>query len=35
MGVRLRPIPDALPPQFEVAEVLNLQARRDAARLRR
>ena len=30
--VRLRPIPDALPPQFEVAEVLNLQAMRDAAR---
>lgn len=30
--VYLRPIPDALPPQFEVAEVLNLQAMRDAAR---
>jgi hypothetical protein len=30
--VRLRPVPNALPPQFEVAEVLNLQAMREAAR---
>lgn len=30
--VRLRPVKDAVPPQFEVAELLNLQAARDAAR---
>jgi hypothetical protein len=30
--IRLRPVPDSLPPQFEVAELLNLQAIRDAAR---
>lgn len=30
--IRLRPAPGSLPPQFEVAEVLNLQAARDAAR---
>ena len=30
--VRLAPVPNALPPRFEVAEVLNLQALRDAAR---
>ncbi|BCX02775.1 MAG: hypothetical protein KatS3mg053_0713 [Candidatus Roseilinea sp.] len=30
--LRLRPVKDALPPRFEVAEVLNLQAARDAAR---
>ncbi len=33
--VRLRPVPNAVPPQFEVAELLNLQAARDAARERR
>lgn len=30
--VRLRPVPNALPPRFEVAEILNLQAVREAAR---
>jgi len=30
--LRLRPVVDALPPQFEVAEIINLQAVRDAAR---
>ncbi len=33
--VRLRPVEDAVPPRFEVAEVLNLQAVRDAARKER
>jgi hypothetical protein len=33
--LRLRPVKDTLPPRFEVAEVLNLQAVRDAARQRR
>ena len=33
--VRLRPVEDALPPRYEVAEILNLQAVRDAARLKR
>jgi hypothetical protein len=33
--VRLRPIADALPPRYEVAEILNLQRTRDAARLKR
>ena len=33
--VRLRPVPGAVPPRFEVAEVLNLQAVRDAARQQR
>lgn len=33
--VRLRPVKDAVPPRFEVAEILNLQAARDAARQRR
>lgn len=33
--VRLRPVPGSTPPQFEVAEVINLQAVRDAARERR
>jgi hypothetical protein len=33
--VRLKPVADALPPRYEVAEVLNLQAVRDAARLKR
>jgi len=30
--LRLRPVPDTTPPQFEVAEIINLQAVRDAAR---
>jgi hypothetical protein len=30
--LRLRPVKDALPPRFEVAEVINLQAVRDGAR---
>ena len=33
--IRLRPVEDALPPRYEVAEILNLQAVRDAARLKR
>jgi hypothetical protein len=33
--VRLRPVPNAVPPQFEVAELLNLQTTRDVARQRR
>ncbi|MBI5292450.1 MAG: hypothetical protein HY872_11290 [Chloroflexi bacterium] len=33
--IRLRPVAGALPPRYEVAEVLNLQAARDAARLKR
>ncbi|HLB48426.1 MAG TPA: CRISPR-associated protein Csx15 [Anaerolineales bacterium] len=33
--VRLRPVKEALPPRYEVAEILNLQAVRDAARLKR
>ena len=33
--VRLRPVEGSLPPRFEVAEVINLQEVRDAARLRR
>jgi hypothetical protein len=33
--LRLRPVPESAPPQFEVAEVLNLQGVRDAARCRR
>jgi hypothetical protein len=33
--VRLRPITGTVPPQFEVAELLNLQEIRDAARTRR
>jgi hypothetical protein len=33
--VRLRPVEDSLPPRYEVAEILNLQAIRDAARRRR
>ncbi|MDX9954948.1 MAG: CRISPR-associated protein Csx15 [Anaerolineae bacterium] len=33
--VRLAPIPNALPPRYEVAEIINLQALRDAARKRR
>lgn len=30
--LRLRPVPDVLPPRYEVAEIINLQAVRDAAR---
>jgi hypothetical protein len=33
--IRTRPIPGSLPPRYEVAEVMNLQAIRDAARDRR
>lgn len=33
--VRLKPIADTAPPQFEVAEILNLQAARDGARKKR
>ena len=33
--LRLRPVPDSIPPQFEVAEILDLQAVRDRARERR
>jgi len=33
--VRLRPVADALPPRYEVAEIINLQAVRDAARRNR
>ena len=33
--VRMRPVPGSLPPRYEVAEVVNLQAVRDGARRRR
>lgn len=33
--VRLRPVSGSLPPRYEVAEIVNLQALRDAARQRR
>lgn len=33
--LRLRPVPGSLPPRFEVAEVVNLQAVREEARERR
>jgi len=33
--LRLRPVPDSLPPRYEVAEILNLQAIRDRARGKR
>lgn len=33
--LRLRPIAGSVPPKFEVAELLNLQSIRDAARTRR
>ncbi len=33
--VRLRPVPNSLPPRYEVAEIINLQAMRDAARRKR
>ena len=33
--VRTRPVPGAVPPRYEVAEIMNLQAQRDAARQKR
>jgi hypothetical protein len=33
--IRIHPVPDSVPPRFEVAEILNLQEMRDGARLRR
>lgn len=33
--LRLRPVADSLPPRFEVAEIINLQAVREGARARR
>ncbi len=33
--VRMRPVEGALPPRYEVAEVMNLQEQREAARARR
>ena len=33
--LRLRPVAGSLPPRYEVAEILNLQAVRDAARTQR
>jgi hypothetical protein len=33
--IRLKPIPGSLPPQFEFAEIINLQAIRDEARAQR
>lgn len=33
--VRMRPVEGAIPPRYEVAEVLNLQSVRDAARTKR
>lgn len=33
--LRLRPVAGSLPPRYEVAEILNLQAVRDAARVKR
>lgn len=33
--LRLRPVENTVPPQFEIAELLNLQRIRDAARTRR
>ncbi len=33
--LRLRPVPESNPPQYEVAEIINLQAVRDQARERR
>ncbi len=33
--IRLKPIPSSLPPQFEFAEIINLQAIRDQARTQR
>jgi hypothetical protein len=34
-AVRLRPVEDALPPRYEVAEIINLQRVRDQARTTR
>ncbi|MGO0122926.1 CRISPR-associated protein Csx15 [Desulfothermobacter acidiphilus] len=34
-AVRLRPVPGSVPPRFEVAEIVNLQAVREEARKRR
>ena len=33
--LNVRPVADAVPPRYEVAEIVNLQALRDAARARR
>jgi hypothetical protein len=33
--LHMRPVPDALPPRYEVAEIVNIQALREAARTRR
>jgi hypothetical protein len=33
--VRTRPVANAVTPRYEIAEILNLQAVRDAARARR
>ena len=33
--VRIRPVPNSIPPTFEVAELINLQTIRDQARTRR
>ena len=33
--VRIRPVAGVMPPQYEVAEIINLQASRDEARTRR
>jgi len=33
--IRLRPVPGSLPPRYEVAEILNLQAVRDRSRTAR
>lgn len=33
--VRIRPDPESVPPRYEVAEIINLQAMRDAARRKR
>lgn len=33
--IRIRPLPDSTPPRYDVAEIINLQAMRDAAREKR
>jgi hypothetical protein len=33
--LRMRPVPNSLPPQFEAAEIINLQSVRNDARTRR
>jgi len=33
--IRLRPVPEQIPPRYEVAEILNLQDMRDRARKKR